>query len=676
MLGIFYETQIRDEYTGNTVFTFAPLEQCSHTIDGLLTCEGVIPPYKKSTPLCLDGYFSNGRYMVKKYRICQKGKKECELLIKFVAPEYKGNIPDTVEFLLDKGADYLVSEGLDELAAKRSIKKIRSLLNSDTLYQYLSKMGVACDRIEDILAYDITLKEIRNNPYRHFLYRDIPLSIADKIMQVEHQIHPYAPQRLISYVKLAIFRSEKSGNSCTTAKALLQLTNYLLGQSGIPSVHLNMALLNFCLHKLGEQVVWQDNYIYSKKAWQEETLLINDLKRLQNSVKEYKKANISEVEKKTGITYTEGQREAFRAIEKSGVKILTGPPGTGKSIVIQGIIEAFEGEVRLSATTGRAAQVLGSYCNRPAETVHKLLDIRPFGDTVSSKNINNPLEADLVVVDEFSMSDLELTSMLFHAIKSGCILLLVGDEDQLQSVGYGNVLHDLIGSGMCEVYRLKEVKRFDGIILENAKRIMLGNENLIECRQFQIKEFEDEDLLLESVVKNKGKDLQVISSIKKTKLGTYSLNKLLQPSSKILFARYGPITYYDGDKVIFTATNYKSGYWNGEIGTLVSCDKESRSLEVNVGNRNIVIQKSDLHDLALAYAITTHKCQGSGFDNILVILPDSSPYMLTRRLLYTAVTRARKRVTIYSIKKSLAYAINNQAEKSRISILKERIQKE
>lgn len=325
-------------------------------------------------------------------------------------------------------------------------------------------------------------------------------------MQAEHQIHPYAPQRLIAYVRLAILYSEKSGNSCSSAKALLRLTNYLLEHSGMPGVHLNMALLNFCLHKLGEQVVWQDGYIYSKKAWQEETLLISDLKRLQNAVKEYKRADIVEVEKKTGIAYTEGQREVFRAIEKSGVKILTGPPGTGKSVVIQGLTAAFEGKVRLSATTGRAAQVLSSYCNRPAETVHKLLDIRPFGDTISSKNINNPLEADLVVVDEFSMSDLELTSMLFHAIKTGCILLLVGDEDQLQSVGYGNVLHDLISSGMCEVYRLKEVKRFDGVILENAKRIMQGKGNLTECGQFQIKEFPDEDNLLEAVAKNKGKD--------------------------------------------------------------------------------------------------------------------------------------------------------------------------
>lgn len=675
MLGIFYETLIRDEYTGNTLFTFAPVEACTHTTDGLITCEGAIPPYKKNTPLCLEGNLQNSRYLVKDYRVCQEEKKECELLLKYAAPEYKGKIPDTAKFLLYKGTDYLVSEGMDELAAKKTLKKIRSLLNADALYQYLSKLGVAYDRIEDILAHDITLKELRNDPYRHFLYRDIPLSIADKIMHAEHQIHPYAPQRLVAYVRLALHYSEKSGNSCSSAKALLRLTNYLLEQSGMPSVHLNMALLNFCLHKLGEQVVWQDGYIYSKKAWQEETLLISDLKRLQNAVKEYKRADIAEVEKKTGITYTEGQREVFHAIEKSGVKILTGPPGTGKSAVIQGLTVSFEGKVRLSATTGRAAQVLSSYCNRPAETVHKLLDIRPFGDTISSKNINNPLEADLVVVDEFSMSDLELTSMLFHAIKTGCILLLVGDEDQLQSVGYGNVLHDLISSGMCEVYRLKEVKRFDGVILENAKRIMQGKGNLTECGQFQIKEFPDEDNLLEAVAKNKGKDLQVISSIKKTKLGTHSLNKLLQPVSEDFFARYGPVTYYKGDKVIFTATNYNAGYWNGEIGTLVGCDKENSSLEVKIGNRTLVIQRSDLHDLALAYAITTHKCQGSGFDNILIILPDSAPHMLTRRLLYTAVTRARKSVTIYSIGKALGYAINNQAERARTSILKERLKK-
>lgn len=673
MLGILYEIQVRDEYTGSTLFTFAPFESCEYAIDGLVSCEGKIPPYKKGTPICMEGFFQKGRLKVQKYRVCREGEKECRMLLNYVAPSYKGTVPQTAEDLLRQGESCLISEGLDQLEAKKVIRKINNLLDMDKLYQYLSAMGVAYDRIEDLLVHDISLQDIKRNPYQHFLYRDIPFSVADKIMQIEYNVHPYAPHRLVSYVRLALLRNEKSGNTCATAEALLRITNHLLEQSELPPVHMNMALLNLCLSKMGEQIVWRDNYIYTKKTWQEETSLINDLERLQKAGKEYKHKDISCIEKQLNIRYTDGQREVFRSIEKSGVKILTGPPGTGKSAVIQGLTEAFSGKVRLSATTGRAAQVLSDYCKKPAETVHKLLDIRPFGDSISSKNINNPLEAELIVVDEFSMSDLELTTLLFNAVKTGSILLLVGDEDQLQSVGYGNVLHDLIESGTCEVYRLKEVLRFDGEILENAKRIMQGSEDLIESDRFQIEEFADENELIERVKHLKRKDLQVISSIKRTLLGTFSLNTMLQPANKSIIARYGPITFCEGDKVIFTATNYNAGYWNGEIGTLIGCDKENRTLEIEIGKRRLVIQRSDLHDLSLAYAITTHKCQGSGFDHILIILPSSAPNMLTRRLLYTAVTRARKSVTIYSHNNAISYAIHNHAEKYRVTLLKNRI---
>lgn len=673
MLGVFYGTELRDEYTGMTIFTFAPVEACRYVTDGLITCEGRIPPYKKGTPLWIDGNFQKSRYLVSNWRICQEGEKECQMLLNYVAPRYKGNIPASVEALILQGAGVLLAGGLNDLEAKKALKKINTLLETDKLYAYLSALGVAYDRIADILASEISIKDIKKDPYRHFLFRGIPISIADRIMEAEHHIHPYAPHRLLAYVRLAILCSENSGNSCISVKGLLHLTNHLLERSEMPHVHVNMALLNMCLMKIGEQVVWQDGYIYSKKAWQEETTLISHLSRLQKANKVYTHGDISAIEEKFGITYTEGQREVFRAIEKSGVKILTGPPGAGKSAVIQGITEAFPGTIRLCATTGRAAQVLSDYCKKPAETVHKLLDIRPFGENVSSKNINNPVEADLIVVDEFSMADLELASLLFNAIKTGSILLLVGDEDQLQSVGYGNILHDLIECGRCEVYRLKEVLRFDGDILENAKRIMQGNEKLLESNQFRIREFKDEDTLIEEVVANKGKEIQIISSIKKTVLGTFSLNQALQPAGREPCARYGAVAYFEGDKVIFTATNYNTGYWNGEIGTLMGHGKEEGSLEVQIGHRTVTVSRSDLHDLSLAYAITTHKCQGSGFDDILVILPDSAPNMLTRRLLYTAVTRARNSVMIYSLNNSLAYAVHNQAERMRTSILSKRI---
>lgn len=673
MLGIYYETIVRDEYSGATVFTFAPREACDQTVDGLITCEGRIPPYRKGTPLSIEGDFQGGNYRLTEYHICKEGERECRMLLNYAAPKYKGKTTFSASELIQDGEEILVRGGLDVIDARRAIKKIISLLDADAVYKYLSELEVPYDRIADILDSDISLKEIKTDPYRYFLKKDIPITIADRIMVKEQGIHPYAPHRLIAYVRLAITYSEKSGNPCATPASIQRLVNYMLERSEMPQTHMNMALLNLCLVKMGEQIVWQDGYVYSKKAWDEETSLLYHLKRLQKPVKRYVVTEVEEIEQKLGITYTEGQRRVFRAIEENGVKILTGPPGVGKSAVIQGLIQGFTGRSRLSATTGRAAQVLSEYCNKPAETVHKMLDIRPFGETVSSKNINNPVAGDLIVVDEFSMADLELTSMLFRAIKSGSILLLVGDEDQLQSVGYGNILHDLIESGFCEVYRLTEVMRFDGEILENAKRIMQGNTELIQSGCFQVNEFSDEETLLANVFEDHEQDCQVISSIKRTSLGTFHLNAALRPKNRPVCARYGSTDYCAGDKVIFTATDYDAGYWNGDIGELVGVGKEEGSIEVKVGNRALTIRRRDLHDLSLAYAITTHKCQGSSFDAVHIILPDSAPNMLTRRLLYTAVTRARKKVTIYSVNHSMAYAITNQAERARTSILADRV---
>ena len=256
MLGIYYETIVRDEYSGATVFTFAPREACDQAVDGLITCEGRIPPYRKGTPLSIEGDFQGGNYRLTEYHICKEGERECRMLLNYTAPKYKGKTTFSASELIQDGEEILVRGGLDVIDARRAIKKIISLLDADAVYKYLSELEVPYDRIADILDSDISLKEIKTDPYRYFLKKDIPITIADRIMVKEQGIHPYAPHRLIAYVRLAITYSEKSGNPCATPASIQRLVNYMLERSEMPQTHMNMALLNLCLVKMGEQIVW------------------------------------------------------------------------------------------------------------------------------------------------------------------------------------------------------------------------------------------------------------------------------------------------------------------------------------------------------------------------------------------------------------------------------------
>lgn len=350
-----------------------------------------------------------------------------------------------------------------------------------------------------------------------------------------------------------------------------------------------------------------------------------------------------------GVRYNAQQREAFRLFGKGGVAVLTGCPGTGKTTVISGLIRWYErmrpdSGVLLTAPTGRAASRAGEASGREGLTMHKALKKTPAGDWDQR---DADLDCGFIVADEMSMCDTELFASFLGAVRSGTVLLLAGDPDQLPSVGAGQVFRDIAESGKVPVYRLTELVRQEegsGIVM-NARAALAGEE---------IREYPDFKIIRPSggadatAAAVREAELSpslplVLSPVKEGPGGVNELNLAMQER----FAKKGrPVwaggtRYYIGDPVIMTHNNYRYGFYNGEAGTLAWAD--AGSLTVRLPGRDVTIDMADAGEMALAYALTVHRSQGTEADSVIIVLPEGAGHMASRELLNTAFTRAKKR---------------------------------
>lgn len=386
--------------------------------------------------------------------------------------------------------------------------------------------------------------------------------------------------------------------------------------------------------------------------------------------------------------------EQFQAVKTalaSPVSILTGGPGTGKTTAIKALIEVLEGNrhrFALAAPTGRAAKRLSESTGRTASTIHRLLGFAPGKGF--QFNQDNPLPVDLLVVDEASMLDLLLANQLLKALSPGTHLLLVGDVDQLPSVGAGDVLRDIIASGLLPVTRLSQIFRqaSDSQIITNAHRINQGQMPLMTADNrdfffFQASTPEETAQWVEKVVVERiparfgykpNTDIQVLAPMYRGAAGVDALNLRLQaalnpPSSgkveKLLFGQL----YRTGDRVMQTENNYDKEAYNGDIGRIAGISIEDQSLTVNVDGRDIAYDWSDADQLTLAYAISVHKSQGSEFPVIVIPMVTQHYMMLQRNLFYTAVTRAQKLVVLVGDRRAIAIAVNNNKVSNRYTAL-------
>lgn len=424
---------------------------------------------------------------------------------------------------------------------------------------------------------------------------------------------------------------------------------------------------------------------------------------------------ISSFERKNNIVFADSQKEAILGAFENGIEIITGGPGTGKTTIIKCIIEIYENngmKVLLAAPTGRAAKRMTESTGREAKTIHRLLEMGVSDNENSffGRGEGEPLEGDVIIVDEASMIDIMLMNSLLKAIKLGTRLIIVGDADQLPSVGPGNVLRDLIDSEFIKVVRLKDIFRQgkESMIITNAHRINNGELPYLNKKggDFFFDNRESNEEILETILDlvnrrlplfnskcSKIRDFQVLSPTRKGILGVDNLNNELQsilnpPSKDKKERKFKDSVFREGDKVMQTKNNYSlkwnriNGYgdnegvgiFNGDMGFIESISEENRTVTVVFDDeRRIVYDNLYVEELELAYAITIHKSQGSEFKVIITPAFMGSAFLMNRNILYTGITRAKELVVVVGNQRALKYMVDNTNSMERYSSLKERI---
>lgn len=524
----------------------------------------------------------------------------------------------------------------------------------------------------------------------------IPFEAADSLA-ASLGYRAYDPARRFSLVKNVMEQMTSRGNSWTSIDDLYKSVKNTIKHSSFPDVVIAKLALYSTILNNPKYFVCEDSgaRIYLTQSWRDEHIITTFIRKIKYSVKplNYDEKIVNLIENESGITFSASQRRCFGFLRTSGVKIITGNAGTGKTTVISGLLAAYTSmnpgcSVALCAPTGRAAQRMTELCknygtNVQAFTIHKLLGFNAFdGNLTTEFNERNPLPSDLILVDEMSMVDAHMFSLLMRAIKKEALVLLCGDVDQLPSVQCGQVFYDLINSKKFETVRLDVNYRQSGKynnIVENANIINNGIVDPRESNSFRLIRCRTEEEIQNMVLSIVEKDSQatVLSTVHAGCAGVDKLNKMLQPlrnpnSQKV--AEYGDMVLCTGDAILMNHNNYKTGYVNGDIGIIRSGCYDK--LTVQFGEETKVIPRSDFHDISLAYAMTIHKSQGSEYSSVVIVLPSLYQSMLARNLLYTAVTRAKQNIVVVSQDAAFECAVKKSTRGSRRTTLKDLLIKE
>ncbi len=534
-----------------------------------------------------------------------------------------------------------------------------------------------------------SIKVVQENPYR--LADDIwgiGFKTADTIaekMGFGHEKYV----RLRSGIIYTLNKLSEEGHCYATREMLLEKGSELL------SVEEN--LLSMTLDEMirQEDVFREADSIYLPPFYFAESGTAKRMDRLLKmppAIRIETDSLAEKIQSKTGMVYDEVQLEAIRKAVQSKVLILTGGPGTGKTTTTLGIITAFReagAKIVLAAPTGRAAKRLSEATGMEAKTIHRLLEVKP--PEGYQRNEENPLEGDVMILDECSMIDIILMYSLLKAVPDTMTLIMVGDIDQLPSVGAGNVLRDLIDSECFPVVRLTRIFRQaqNSRIIMNAHRINAGKmPDISNGRQsdFFFMAEEDPEKAVKTIVelvktklpryyRVESSEIQVLTPMQRSVVGAVNLNQALQEAINPggFSLKRGGFSYRTGDKVMQIRNNYDKEVFNGDIGTVSFVDMEDRSLKVSFEDREIAYDISELDELVLAYATTIHKAQGSEYPIVVMPVLMNHYVMLQRNLIYTGITRAKKILVLIGTKKALSYAVRNVTVTSRNTMLKERL---
>ena len=584
---------------------------------------------------------------------------------------------------------------------------------------FLEKFGIGAEsakKVYNLLGIN-AIQEIEADPYILIdISRGVDFNQIDQ-MAIKLGIDKENQKRIKSGIKYALIKITYNGHCCTLKENLIEYVKQLLGVS---KEVIEEGLITL---KVNDDIVIEDRdnqqWVYLYTFYDAEKKIAERLIKLKEAKNTKKFNNIEKelklVEEKTDMLLSEKQKEAIKMINENNVTIITGGPGTGKTTIIKSIIEIYKPKkykIVLSAPTGRAAKRITETTGEEASTLHRLLEIGKVDEENFYKKEKEyegaPIDADIIIVDEVSMVDMFIMNYLLSCIYLGTKLILVGDTDQLPSVGPGSVLKDIIASQKIPTVHLNQIFRqaAKSKIIVNAHRVNEGNK-FIKKEEPNIEENQKEDFffikennlekILEQVLslcngrlKKFGdydffENIQVLTPTKKGMLGTKELNKALQQElnphrdgdpEKISMGA----TFRIGDRVMQTKNNYDmywerkdgeslevgNGVFNGETGTITNINEKEKNIRIKFDDEKVCwYEFNDLEQIEHSYCITIHKAQGSEFDVVIMVIPQAAPMLLTRNLLYTGITRAKKLLIIIGNDKVVDYMINNVDSKKR-----------
>ena len=724
----------RNEDNGYTVMVLKGMEE-----ERELTCVGTFPAITQGAAIEASGNYTTHPVYGKQFQIASYVEKMPEDAlamerylgsgaIKGIGAALAARIvrrfgDDTMRIVEEEPERLAEIKGISEKKAMEIAEQMTEKADMRRAMIFLQKYGISLNLGAKIYQkYGQTVYGVlQENPYR--LAEDISgvgFRIADEIAS-RIGIHTDSDYRIRSGMLYTLLQASGEGHIYLPKEELFSRASGLLGvDSSYMEKHLmDMVVDRKLILKETEDgaVVYPTRYYYLELN---SARMLCELNILCPEDEEMMEKRINRIEKETGTRLDEMQKQAVAAAASHGLFILTGGPGTGKTTTINAIIRYFEeegAELRLAAPTGRAAKRMTEATGYEAQTIHRLLELNGMPEEEQEgravhfdRNSENPLEADVIIIDEMSMVDIALMHSLLLAVTAGTRLILVGDENQLPSVGPGNVLRDIIRSGCFPVVELKKIFRqaSESDIVVNAHKINRGEQVTInnKSRDFFFLKRYDADIIIRVVialiqeklpryVDAKPYEIQVLTPMRKGLLGVERLNQILQrylnpPDEKKKEKEIGQRLFREGDKVMQVKNNYQLeweilgrykipvdkgvGVFNGDTGIMTEINEfaETATVEFEDG-RQAEYSFKQLEELELAYAVTIHKSQGSEYPAVILPILSGPRMLMNRNLLYTAVTRARKCVTVVGSETTFAEMIRNEKQQQRYSSMDRRI---
>ena len=725
----------RNEDNGYTVMVLKGVKD-----EDELTCVGTFPVITQGASIEAEGSFIQHPVYGKQFqavRLTEKMPEDAMAMerylgsgaIKGIGAALAGRIvrhfgSDTLRIVEEEPERLAEIKGISEKKAHEIAIQIAEKSEMRKVMMFLQKYGISLNLGAKIYQKygDSVYSVLQENPYR--LADDISgvgFKIADEIAY-RIGIHTDSDYRIKSGLSYTLLQAGGEGHVYLPKEELFKRAEQLLG---VDASYMEKHLVDLSMERKiiqkeekGQVLVYPSQYYY---------LELNTARMLREldidcpEDEERVERRISQIQKETGTVLDEMQEKAVKEAAGHGLLVLTGGPGTGKTTTINAIIRFFESEgaeLRLAAPTGRAAKRMTEATGYEAQTIHRMLELTgmPEDDREGQpvhfeRNAENPLEADVIIIDEMSMVDIHLMHSLLMAVTAGTRLILVGDENQLPSVGPGNVLRDIIRSGQFPVVELKKIFRqaSESDIVVNAHKINRGEQVEInnKSRDFFFLKRYDADIIIRVVialiqeklpkyVEAKPFEIQVLTPMRKGLLGVERLNQILQrylnppdPSKKE--KEIGQGLFREGDKVMQIRNNYQLewevrgrygipvdkgvGVFNGDTGIIRMINEFAELAEVEFEDgRYAQYTFKQLDELELAYAVTIHKSQGSEYPAVIIPILSGPRMLMNRNLLYTAVTRARKCITVVGSEETFREMINNEKQQRRYSSLDRRIQ--